>query len=108
VLGGRFATGEPWPVDQAGDGDTNAGRTKPYDWVLPDKVLHECRTPLVIGSMSFPDGLVFDSRVFKPLGEVPPILVTDSGAPQMQHMAVMRAFLIPKGPRKPEGVKIAN
>lgn len=103
-----FFTEGPWPVDQAGDGDTNAKRTSPYDWVIPDKKLHALATPLVIGTNSFPNGLVFDSRIFTPLADVPPILVTDSGAPQMQHMAVMRAFLIPVVPSKPTGLKIVN
>jgi endonuclease/exonuclease/phosphatase family metal-dependent hydrolase len=108
TLAALFVTGGPWPVDQAGDGDTNANRTRPYDWVLPNMKFHACRTPLVIGSNSFPDGLVFDTRAFTPLSDVPPILATDSGAPQMQHMAVMRAFLIPLAPSKPTGLKVVN
>lgn len=119
VLGGDFNSGSrtetcittlssvvvttgPYPVDQANDGDTNTTRASPYDWVMPDTDLNALKTPLVIGSNTFPDGLVFDSRVYSPLSEVAPILVTDSdryypGGAQtnMQHMAVMRAFLIP-------------
>ncbi len=85
----------PWPVDGNGNGGTNASRSKPYDWVLADPDLAPKEVPLVIGSRTFPNGLVFDSRVYTPLSEVAPILASDSGAPSMQHMAVMKAFLLP-------------
>ncbi len=88
----------PYPVDRIGTGakdGTNASRVKPYDWVMPDPDLEARKTPLVIGSQTFTNGLVFDSRVFNPLSAVAPVLSTDSGASGMQHMAVMRAFLIP-------------
>lgn len=88
-------TGSPWPIDQAGLGGTNASRAKPYDWVAPGSSLAALSTPLVIGSNSFANGLVFDSRVYNPLSAVSPVLAGDSGATNMQHMAVMRAFLIP-------------
>jgi len=54
-----FETGGPYPVDQAGDGDTNANRNSPYDWVLADPDLHRLRTAVVIGSNSFPGGFGF-------------------------------------------------
>ena len=95
TLAGSFVTSSPWPADSAGDGDTNAGRNEPYDWVIADTELNARKTPLVIGSRTFTNGLVFDSRIYTPLAEVAPVLVTDSGATNMQHMAVMRAFLIP-------------
>ena len=95
TLSSVVITSGPYPVDLAGDPDTNAAREKPYDWVTADADLHARRTTLVIGSRSFPDGLVFDSRVYTPLSEVSPVLSGDSGATNMQHMAVMRAFLIP-------------
>ena len=88
----------PYPVDRIGSGardGTNASLEKPYDWVMPDPDLQAHKVPLVIGSQSFPNGLVLDSRVFTPLSAVDPVLSTDSGASGMQHMAVMRAFLIP-------------
>lgn len=88
-------TSGPYPADQSGTQGTNASRAKPYDWVMPDADLNACKTTLVIGSKSFPNGLVFDSRVYSPLSEVAPVLSGDSGATNMQHMAVMRAFLIP-------------
>lgn len=93
TLSSYFSTSGPWPVDQSGNGHTNAGRNKPYDWVLADADLHALRTPLVLGSNSFANGLVFDSRVYSPLPS--PVLAGDSGATNMQHMAVARDFLIP-------------
>ncbi len=93
---GVFITTSPWPADQAGDGDTNASRGSPYDWVIPDADLNARATPLVIGTRTFTNGLVYDSRVTVPYAFLPtPILSGDSDAAAMQHMAVMRAFLIP-------------
>lgn len=85
----------PYPVDQNGNGYTNASRSKPYDWVLADDDLAPKEVPLVVGTSSYPRGLVFDSRVYTPLSDVYPVLQNDSGAPSMQHMAVMKAFQIP-------------
>jgi len=62
--------------------------------MMTDADLDAKRTPLVIGSNSFPAGLVFDSRVYSPIGEVSPARATDSGASAMQHMAVMKAFTV--------------
>ena len=93
TLSAYFTTSGPYPEDQSGNGGTNASRSKPYDWVLADADLHAVRTPVVLGSITFSSGLVFDSRVYTPLP--PPVLIGDSGAPNMQHMAVVRDFLIP-------------
>lgn len=101
VLEEAFKTDAPWPLDTLGDGDTNLKRTSPYDWVIADEDLEKYKAPLVIGSRRFPDGLVFDSRSYEPLSEVPPIQSEDSAAPGMQHMAVMRAFAIPTTEGKP-------
>ena len=92
----------PFPDDGGDppDEDTNASRRKPYDWVLADGDLQQHRTATVVGGLTFPDGLVFDSRTFDQdeLDEhFPPVLRGDSGAPQMQHMAVVRDFLVPVG-----------
>jgi endonuclease/exonuclease/phosphatase family metal-dependent hydrolase len=83
------------PVDQAGDADTNASRRKPYDWVLANEALERHRVAVRVGPQSFENGLVFDSRVFAPLEDVPGVERGDSGVPQMQHMAVVREFLVP-------------
>ncbi len=93
TLSSYFTTSGPYPVDQAGNGGTNASRSKPYDWVLADTDLHAVRTSAVLGSNSFTNGLVFDSRGYSPLPS--PVLAGDSGATNMQHMAVVRDFLIP-------------
>lgn len=95
TLSSVVVTGSPWPVDQDGTGGTNASRAKPYDWVAPGSSLAALSTPLVIGANTFANGLVFDSRVYSPLSAVSPVQSGDSGATNMQHMAVMRAFLIP-------------
>ena len=95
TLSSVVVTGSPWPVDQDGTGGTNASRAKPYDWVAPGSSLAALSTPLVIGSNTFANGLVFDSREYTPLSAVSPVQSGDSGATGMQHMAVMRAFLIP-------------
>jgi hypothetical protein len=50
--------------------------------------------PTVIGSSSFPNGLVFDSRVYTPLTDVAPIQKADSSALNMQHMPVVRDFAL--------------
>ncbi|KYF97346.1 endonuclease [Sorangium cellulosum] len=88
-------TSSPYPADRNGDTDTNAGRSKPYDWVLVDTDLDTHETAVVIGESSFANGLVADTRVYTPIAELSPALATDSGADQMQHMGVVRDFLIP-------------
>ncbi|MGQ0508335.1 MAG: endonuclease/exonuclease/phosphatase family protein [Myxococcaceae bacterium] len=95
TLGTSFRTTAPFPVDQAGNGNTNLSRAKPYDWVIADTELDAIKTPLKLGDASFPDGLVFDTRVYMPLSDVAPALATDSSATNMQHMAVVRDFLVP-------------
>lgn len=95
TLSSVVVTASPWPVDQNGVGGTNASRAKPYDWVAPGSSLAALSTPLVVGANSFANGLVFDSRVYNPLSAVSPVEEDDSGATNMQHMAVMRAFLLP-------------
>ena len=86
----------PIPTDaiSGGDPDTNQGRSKPYDYVLPSYSLASNRVATVIGSQTFPNGLIFDSRVYMPLSEVSPVRPTDSSAFQMQHMGVVKDFRI--------------
>jgi endonuclease/exonuclease/phosphatase family metal-dependent hydrolase len=98
-----FLSDNPIPTDAevGGDPDTNAGRSgdngKPYDYVLPSFSLTNLLTPSVVGTRTFPKGLVFDSRVYSPLSDVTPVLAGDSAAVNMQHMAVIKDFLIPVG-----------
>ena len=94
TLGAVVDTAPPHPADQAGDGDTNAGRTKPYDWVLADDDLRPYQAAVTVGAASYPDGLVLDTRVYAPLVDVAPAMITDSAAPSMQHMGVIKAFTI--------------
>ena len=94
TLGQRSITTAPHPVDQDGVPGTNASRSKPYDWVLASRCLQKDQAPVVIGAAQFDAGLVFDSRVYVPLSDVSPVLQSDSAAPQMQHMAVVKDFLV--------------
>jgi endonuclease/exonuclease/phosphatase family metal-dependent hydrolase len=89
------ATGSPYPADKNGNTNTNATRAKPYDHVLVDSDLRAYQTATVIGSSSFSAGLVVDTRVYSPLSDISPALSGDSGATNMQHMAVIKDFLVP-------------
>ena len=87
-----------WPKDQDGNDDTNASRSKPYDRVLPNTKLNNLQIATVIDGHSFSKGLVYDSRVTSPYQFLPsPIQSGDSGVSGMQHMAVVKDFLIPNG-----------
>ncbi|WP_437777036.1 lamin tail domain-containing protein [Sorangium sp. So ce1097] len=114
VVGGDFNTGSraeacittlkdvvvaqpPYPADANGNTNTNAGRTKPYDWVLVDGDLEQHEVAVALGGSSFANGLVVDTRVYSPLADISPASSSDSGAPNMQHMGVVRDFLIPDG-----------
>jgi endonuclease/exonuclease/phosphatase family metal-dependent hydrolase len=95
TLGQVVTTSGPYPADRNGNTNTNAGRTKPYDHVLVDSDLRAYQTSTVIGSSTFSAGLVADTRVYSPISEISPALSTDSGATNMQHMAIIKDFLIP-------------
>ncbi len=86
----------PIPTDavSGGDPDTNMNRNKPYDYVLPSFSLASNQVATVIGTTTFPNGLVFDSGVYEPLTDVSPVVESDSDAFQMQHMAVVKDFRI--------------
>ena len=86
---------QPIPVDHNGNSATNATRKSDHDYVLTNQLLLQCHVPLQIGNQSFPNGLVFDSRVYKPLSDLAPVQSSDSGASYMQHMAVLKMFLLP-------------
>jgi endonuclease/exonuclease/phosphatase family metal-dependent hydrolase len=83
------------PVDQANNGDTNASRAKPYDWVMPNAVLAARLIATEVQGHSFANGLVYDSRVSAPYQLLPPpVQAGDSGASGMQHMGVCKDFRI--------------
>lgn len=88
-------TSGPYPADKNNNSNTNASRGNPYDWVLADADLNAYKTPVTIGASTFTNGLVADTRVYSPIAEISPALATDSGATNMQHMGVIRDFLIP-------------
>lgn len=83
------------PADRFGDITTNSPRNRPYDWVLANAGLDQLEVPVKLAGLDFPHGLVFDSRTFEPLEKAVPVQKTDSGVPNMQHMAVVRDFRIP-------------
>lgn len=90
-----FLSDDPIPTDAeaGGNPNTNEPRSRPYDLVLPNAALRGQIMPVVVGSRTFPGGLVFDSRVFTPLSAVIPVQAADSGT--AQHMAVVKDFRIP-------------
>lgn len=95
TLSARVSTTGPYPADGDGNDNTSGPRTRPYDWNLVSPELGLKETPVLIGAASFFAGLVVDTRVYTPIEDLAPALVTDSDAPSMQHMAVVRDFLLP-------------
>ncbi|MBL8914325.1 MAG: endonuclease [Archangium sp.] len=90
----RLVVQGPFPVDQLGNPHTSLPRSKPYDQVLPSPCLRALQVPTVIGMSVYPSGAVIDTRVYTPLSEIAPAQFGDSNAPSMQHMGVLRDFLI--------------
>ncbi|MBI4861172.1 MAG: endonuclease/exonuclease/phosphatase family protein [Candidatus Riflebacteria bacterium] len=88
-------TAAPYPVDQSGKSGTSANRGKPYDWVLANGDLDAKAVVTKVGAKSFPDGLVFDSRVSPSLFSAGEVQADDSASANMQHMAVVRDFAVP-------------
>lgn len=98
-LAGVVVVRPPYPADSDGNPNTNSHRSKPYDWVLTNPELHVRMVPVQLGSQTFENGLVFDSREYRPLSEVAPVEPSDSSAPNMQHMGVVKDFVIPDAKR---------
>jgi endonuclease/exonuclease/phosphatase family metal-dependent hydrolase len=94
TLGARLSIAAPYPADGNGNGNTSAPRSRPYDWALVSPELRQRETPVLLGAAHFDAGLVVDTRVYTPIADLAPALVTDSGASGMQHMAVVRDFLL--------------
>lgn len=80
------------PSDQNGDKDTNIPRNKPYDYVLPNALLESNQVTLTVGGLDFPNGLVFDSRLWA--APPAPIRTNDSAGTGIQHLAVLKRFLV--------------
>lgn len=98
-----FLSDSPIPTDavSGGDDDTNLGRNKPYDYVLPSFSMTNTLTNVVFASHTFAKGLVFDSRVYTPLSDVTPVQIDDSS--ECQHMAVVKDFHVNDGGTIPPG-----
>jgi len=94
-----YLTDSPIPVDKNGNSDTSSNRNSPHDYVLPSLTLASFETNTVFPTLSYPNGLVFDSRVYTTPSELTanfsPVLLADSG--NAQHMGVLKDFLIPGG-----------
>ena len=90
----RLVTAGTQPADNAGEQGTNAGRSKPYDWVLASKCLKALQAPVLIGTHSFTNGLVVDTRVYTPMTDLAPATYGDSASSNMQHMGVVKDFVI--------------
>ena len=92
---GSYVSDKPIPTDavSGGNSDTSANRNSPHDYVLASFSLTNIETASVFPSHSFPNGLVFDSRVYTPLSDVAPVQQADSGL--AQHMAVLKDFSVP-------------
>lgn len=91
---GAWVTDESQPADQEGTRQTNIPRNQHYDFVLPNSVLEADHIPLPFDTFTFPDGLVFDSRLWG--DHLLPVRVGDSADINMQHLAVMKLFSFPE------------
>lgn len=94
-LSAVVSTTAPFPADNLGNANTSGSRSKPYDWVMPSPNLRSFATAVIIGAHSFANGLVVDSRVYAPISELSPVMMADSAASNMQHMAVVEDFMMP-------------
>ncbi len=90
-----FLSDSPIPTDLNGNPETNRPRNKPYDYLLPNFSLTNRLVPVVLPSHTLANGLVFISTNYVPLSDVSPVQFSDSDAVNMQHMAVIKDFLIP-------------
>ena len=80
------------PADQNGDKETNSGRFRPYDFILPNGLLDARHVPVACYGYVFTNGMVFDTRLTWANGVPPPATAADSAAYNMQHMAVLKVF----------------
>ena len=95
ILSKTFQTAAPYPMDDAGDETTNETRKEPYDWLLADQDLQALMTPVKVGEETFAHGWFFDSHIIHHLDAVAPAQKDDSHAPGMQHLPVVKDFLLP-------------
>ena len=97
TLAGTVVVAPPFPADANGNKNTSINRNKPHDWLFARAGLDALQTPVTVGAASFAAGLVFDSRVYTPLADVSPVLLGDSAVSGMQHMPVVRDFIVGGG-----------
>lgn len=99
-----FDVKPPHPADPFGNPNTNANRTKQLDFVLLGVGLRPFQVAVTYEAkgygpaLVYPDGLVFDSRCYSQLQldiYFPGVHVSDSAAPNMQHMAVVKDVEVP-------------
>jgi len=91
-----FLSNAATPCDQDGNSNTSAPRSKPLDWTMPNATLAARLVATAVQPRAFTNGLVYDSRVTTPYQMLPsPIQSGDSGVSGMQHMAVVKDFLLP-------------
>ena len=95
TFGSIVDTAAPYPADGSKNDNTNQPRSKPHDWVMASPNFLAYTVGVKIGAQTFDPGLVVDTRVFTPISDLAPALATDSAATNMQHMAVVRDFMIP-------------
>ncbi len=80
------------PADQYGDTDSNQPRNKPFDVVLPIPFLDARHQAVPFGGLTFPEGVIFDTRLWSEASIPFPARVSDSAALSMQHMEVAKLF----------------
>jgi endonuclease/exonuclease/phosphatase family metal-dependent hydrolase len=85
----------PTDAESGGNANTSEPRSQRYDYVFPSQSFSNQLVATVFASHTFPKGLVFDSAVYSPLSDVPPVQSGDSHVTGMQHMGVMRTFNVP-------------
>ncbi|MBN2724314.1 MAG: endonuclease/exonuclease/phosphatase family protein [Deltaproteobacteria bacterium] len=98
-----FVVSDLFPVDDNDNFNTNSPRSSHYDFILGDSLITSMMTPVLVESTYtselkvYESGLVFDTRTFSQdiLDEFFfPALTTDSAATGMQHMAVIKDYII--------------
>ena len=99
-----FLSDAPVPADQNGNQNTNAGRSERYDRVLLSFSMTNTLTPVVMPSRTYLNGLVFDSRIYTSLTDVPPVVLGDSGVSGMQHMGVVKDIKITLASSNPPAI----
>ena len=96
VLTAKVTSDAHQSADQVGNKNTNSGRDKPYDLVLPSPNLDARHRTYYFGGYSYANGIVYDTRITWASGLPSPSLSADSAAANMQHMGAMKIFELEK------------